>query len=126
VTSSRHHNIYIDGAVCFWTSSIIDHLPVFRSPTAVREVLAVLDQCRARYGVKLVGYVLMPEHIHLAVWAERAETVQLFLRQFLRMACARSSTTFTPTPCGAAWYRWRRTMSSLAPDGTRVVARSLP
>ena len=86
MTSSRHHNIYIDGAVCFWASSIVGRRPVFRSSTAARRAKAVLDQCRGRHGVTLVGYVLMPEHIHRAVWAERAETVQLLLRQSLRMA----------------------------------------
>jgi len=31
MTSITRHNIHIDGAACFWTSLIIDHLPVFRS-----------------------------------------------------------------------------------------------
>jgi putative transposase len=86
--SKRHHNVYIDGAVCFWTSSIIDWLPVFRSKTACEAVVAILDDCRSRCGVKLVAYVLMPDHVHLAIWAEEAEDVKRFLRQFLRLSSA--------------------------------------
>lgn len=88
MASTRHHNIYIDGAVCFWTSSIIYRLPVFRSRAACRSVLQILDECRKRYGVKLLGYVLMPEHIHLAAWSEQSDVMQTFLRQFLRLSAA--------------------------------------
>lgn len=84
LSSTRYHNIYIDGAVCFWTSSIIQGTPILRSPTACRKVLDVLDECRVRHGVKLVGYVLMPDHLHLAVWSESASSVQTFLKDFLR------------------------------------------
>ena len=88
MTSNRYHNTYIDGAVCFWTSSIINHLPVLRSRTACLKVLAALDSCRTRYGVKLLGYVIMPEHIHLAVWAESSSNVKVFIREFLRITSA--------------------------------------
>ena len=88
MTSARYRNTYIDGAVCFWTSSIMDSLPVLRSKTACKTVLSVLDESRKRYKVKLVGYVLMPEHIHLAVWSEHSNDVQVFLRQFLRLSAS--------------------------------------
>ncbi|MEN6522067.1 MAG: hypothetical protein ABFD46_13070 [Armatimonadota bacterium] len=64
MTSARHHNIYIDGAACFWTSSVIDKLPVFRSRTACITVLDTLDKCRRVTNVKLLGYVLMLAYIH--------------------------------------------------------------
>jgi REP element-mobilizing transposase RayT len=64
----------------------VDWLPVLRSKTACTAVLRILDECRGRYGVKLLGYVIMPDHIHLAVWSERAHDVQTFLRQFLRLS----------------------------------------
>ena len=88
MTSTRYHNFYADGAVCFWTSSIIDGIPVLRSPTACRKVLEIIGQCRARYGVKLLGYVLMPEHVHIAVWSERAVDAKGFIREFLRRSSA--------------------------------------
>ncbi len=30
--TNRWHNYFEDGAVCFWTSSIIEHIPALRSP----------------------------------------------------------------------------------------------
>jgi hypothetical protein len=32
--ANRWHNYFEDGAVCFWTSSIIERIPARRSPTA--------------------------------------------------------------------------------------------
>ncbi len=81
--------MFLDGAVCFWTSAVVARVPVLRSPKAARLLLQVLDECRVRCGVKLVGYVIMPDHIHLAVWAEDASAIKRFLRQFLGAASSR-------------------------------------
>jgi putative transposase len=88
MTSTRYQNIYIDGAVCFWTSSIMDWLPVLGSKTARKAVLKILDELRQHRNVKLVGYVLMPDHVHLAVWSERAGDTQRFLKQFLSLSAS--------------------------------------
>ena len=91
MTSSRYHNIYENNAVCFWTSAIVGRIPLFSSATAARAVLSILDECRARCGVKLPGYVLMPDHVHLAAWSERAQDVQRFLRQVLGISSAKTA-----------------------------------
>ncbi len=90
--------MYIDGAVCFWTSSIIYSLPVLRSRTACLKMLEILGGCRVRHGVKLVGYVLMPDHVHLAVWSESAADVQAFIKDLLR----RSATAIADLASSAA------------------------
>lgn len=84
MTSQRHHNVYEDGAVCFWTSSVVGFALVLSSPTAARTILAIWDDCRRKYDVKLLGYVIMPNHIHLAVWSERSEDVRKFITHSLR------------------------------------------
>jgi putative transposase len=88
MTSDRHRNIYTDGAVCFWTSSIIEWIPVFKSRTACLAVLGILDTCRDRYGVRLLAYVLMPDHIHLAVWSESGRVARAFLQRFLALTAS--------------------------------------
>lgn len=88
MTSQRHHNVYEDGAVCFWTSSVVEFVPIFRSRTAASHLMLIWDECRNQYGVKIIGYVVMPNHIHIALWAEKSETVKKFINQMLK----RSST----------------------------------
>ena len=87
--STRHHNLFLDGAACFWTSAIVEHIPVLRSPTAARALLAIWDEYRKRYNVRVLGYVIMPDHIHLLVWSEHKEDVERFLEQTLSAASGR-------------------------------------
>jgi REP element-mobilizing transposase RayT len=47
-------------------------------------VLDTLDKCRKVTNVKLLGYVLLPEHFHLVAWSEVSNNVRVFIRQFLR------------------------------------------
>ncbi|MEN6356330.1 MAG: transposase [Armatimonadota bacterium] len=90
MASSRHHNTYIDGAAIFWTNSIVEGIPILRSPTAARSLVEIIEDCRCGYGVKIPGYVVMPDHFHIIAWAEDVNHTKLFIRQIL----SRSSATF--------------------------------
>ncbi len=89
MSANRYHNYYQDGAVCFWTSSIEHRVPVLRSRTAARALIETMVECRSRCGAKILGYVIMPDHVHIAVWTERAVDTQRFLRQFLGTTSAK-------------------------------------
>ncbi len=51
----------------FITCSCYHRQPFLRSVPARDLFLEILDQVRHRYGLTLVGYVVMPEHIHLLI-----------------------------------------------------------
>ncbi len=51
----------------FITCSCYRRQPFLRSVRARDLFLKVLDEVRHRYGLTLVGYVVMPEHIHLLI-----------------------------------------------------------
>ncbi len=51
----------------FITFSCYRRLPLLGSAQARSEFVRVLDQVRNEYGFKLVGYVVMPEHVHLLI-----------------------------------------------------------
>jgi putative transposase len=108
--SDRYHNQFPDGAACFWTSSVVDHIPVFRSRTACLALLDVWNTYRARYGIKLLGYVIMPEHIHVTLWSEKGERAERFVEQTFRRSSAEiASMTQKAAGCGndaaAGWLR---------------------
>jgi REP element-mobilizing transposase RayT len=84
MTSIRHHNIYIDGAACFWTSTVVEFVPILRSRIVAQMLLDIWDENRKRYRVKIIGYVIMPNHLHIIVWAEESQRVRRFLEQSLR------------------------------------------
>jgi len=51
----------------FITCSCYRRLPLLRSSRAKNSFVQILDEVRERYGFALVGYGVMPEHIHLLV-----------------------------------------------------------
>lgn len=122
MTSQRHHNVYEDGAVCFWTSSVVGFATILASPTAARTLLAIWDDCRHKYDVKLLEYVVMPNHIHLAVWSERSEDVRKFITQSL----GRSSRALVAMTRSAAAkgneraFAWLRLFESHASKGEQA------
>ncbi len=81
---SRHHNLWQDGARWFWTSTIVEWTPVLRSPRAAALLLSIWDSRRERFGVRILGYVVMPEHFHILLWGPSADSVRKFLVQSLR------------------------------------------
>lgn len=122
MTSQRYHNYFTVCAAIFWTSSIVEHIPILRSLTACRRVLAILDERRRKYGVKLLGYVLMPDHIHLVVWCEDGSRCELFIEQALRrissaLAGMTAEAADRGDPVAAQWLSIFR---DRARDGARV------
>ena len=57
--------IYGQRHLHFVTFSCYHRLPLLRSGKARSVFVETLDRVRKEYGFKLVGYVVMPEHVHL-------------------------------------------------------------
>lgn len=58
---------YGRGHLHFITFSCYRRLPLLRSVRARNVFVKILGEVRDRYGFSLVGYVVMPEHIHLLI-----------------------------------------------------------
>ena len=58
---------YGRGHLHFITFACYRRLPLLRSVRARNVFVNILGQVRDRYGSSLVGYVVMPEHIHLLI-----------------------------------------------------------
>ncbi len=59
------HRTYGAHHLHFITCSCFHRLPFLKSARARDRVLEILQQTRRRYRFVVVGYVVMPEHIHL-------------------------------------------------------------
>ena len=76
----RWHNHYLDGHAHFCTATVSGWQPLLTG--AALDLL--YDQWRAAReatGVKLLAYVVMPDHFHAVVWAERGRAVSRFLQR---------------------------------------------
>ena len=61
----RLHRYYGAGYLHFITTSCYQRRPLLSSRRNRDLFLEVLEQVRRRYGFVVVGYVVMPEHVHL-------------------------------------------------------------
>src|SRR3954466_7279582 len=62
---NRLHRYYGAGYSHFVTTSCYQRLPLLGSPRKRDLFLSVLEHVQRRYRFNVVGYVLMPEHVHL-------------------------------------------------------------
>jgi putative transposase len=86
MSNQRYRNIYLDGCSHFCTATTVNFCPLLDNDQAREMMLAVWDRCRTRFGVRLEGFVIMPEHIHLVVRGS-ADGV----RKFMQYSLAESS-----------------------------------
>lgn len=61
------HRIYGAHHLHFITCSCYRRLPFLRSARARDQFLSIFEQTRQRYRFVVVGYVVMPEHVHLLI-----------------------------------------------------------
>jgi putative transposase len=72
----------------FITCSCYRRLPLFGSTRAKNLFVKILGQVRDRYGFSLVGYVVMPNHIHLLI-SEPAKGTPSTVLQVLKQRVSR-------------------------------------
>jgi putative transposase len=61
------HRTYGSHHLHFVTCSCYRRLPFLSSARARDRFLSILEETRQRYRFVVVGYVVMPEHIHLLI-----------------------------------------------------------
>ena len=79
----------IEGSIFYITSNIYNRLHIFTRPSFIIPILDSLNYYRYQYDCKLVGYVIMPDHIHLLIWPTIEKAVTDFMRDFKRFTSGR-------------------------------------
>ena len=65
---SQPHRYYGGNHLHYLTTSTYRRARVFSSERFSRHFVATLGNLRQELGFRIIGYVLMPEHVHLLVW----------------------------------------------------------
>ncbi len=87
---SRYRIVETDG-VHFLTCTVVEWLPAFIGKDACDLVVATLDNLRQRKGLRLYGYVIMENHLHLVASApDLSDAMQRFksytARELIRLS----------------------------------------
>ena len=108
---------YGRGDLHFVTFSCYRRRPYLGTPRARNRFVKVLDQVRSRFTFLLIGYVVMPEHVHLLVSEPKKsnpsrvlqvlkQKVSRSLRNPVRKSSTQLSLSFAdPTDSPAFWQR---------------------
>ncbi|MCB9849338.1 MAG: transposase [Phycisphaerales bacterium] len=68
---SRLRRVNEPGHVHFWTISCYRRLHFFHDDGMKRVVVEALDQMRTKFGICLMAYVVIPEHVHVLLLPHR-------------------------------------------------------
>ena len=79
----------IDGSIYYITTVIYNRLNVFVQPSFIIPIFDSLNYYRFQYACKIVGYVIMPDHIHLLIFPQSQQAVTDFMRDFKRFTSGR-------------------------------------
>ncbi len=85
---ARLRRAYGTGYLHFITFSCFERRPLLGAPQCRDLFLRILEETRSRYGIVVVGYVIMPEHVHLLL-SEPEESNHSVVLQVLKQRFAR-------------------------------------
>jgi putative transposase len=83
------HRFYGGNDLHFLTFSCYRRIPLFNDPFRCDLFLQILERVRRRYRLVVLGYVVMPEHVHLLVSESQRETLSTAI-QALKLGLVRS------------------------------------
>ena len=80
----KWRNISLEGYAYFITTKIKDYIKVFETKPYFDIIIENLNFYRKKFGFKLWGYVIMPEHIHLMIYLSGKDDVSKIMEEFKR------------------------------------------
>jgi putative transposase len=98
----RLKRFYETADLHFITFSCFHREPHLQSSTRKDHFLSVLESVRRRYGFAIIGYVVMPEHVHLLLSKPEAGDLSIVL-QVLKQSTSRDSEL--ESKIGGLWQR---------------------
>jgi REP element-mobilizing transposase RayT len=82
-------NIYLDNYSYFFSSKIVEGIPVLESKRPKKILLDLMNFYREKYKTKIQAYVIMPTHLHLIINSQEGENVKSLMQNLLRRSSIR-------------------------------------
>jgi putative transposase len=78
----RPPHFHIDGHIYYITTNIYARQPLLCRPSFVIPIIDSLNFYRYQYAFKLLGYAIMPDHLHLLIWPPSHTRLEDIMRDF--------------------------------------------
>ena len=77
------------GHIYYVTTNVYNCLPIFTRPSFIIPLIDSLNYYRYQHSCKLLGYVIMPDHIHLLLFPIGDSALDAFMRDYKRFTAGR-------------------------------------
>ena len=91
----------------FVTTTTVERIPVFKSQAVCESVVAQLEETSRYFAVSLVGYVLMPSHLHALLGLPKIEFLSKFMQSFKSLTSRRLKNLFSDNLKNSLWNTGR-------------------
>lgn len=81
--------IHLEDTIYYVTSVIYGRLPLFIRSSTIIPLIDSLNFYRYKQQFKLLGYVIMPDHVHFLVWLYGKATISDIMRDFKKFTAVR-------------------------------------
>jgi REP element-mobilizing transposase RayT len=79
----------VAGSIYYVTTNIYKRLPIFSSSSFIIPLLDSLNFYRFQHSFSLLGYVIMPNHLHLLIWPDGHSSIEEIMRDFKKFTAVR-------------------------------------
>jgi len=80
---------HIEGHIYYITTVVYNRLPIFTRPSFIIPLIDSLNFYRYKQEFKILGYVIMPDHIHLIIWPFGKSTPSDITRDYKKFTSTR-------------------------------------
>ena len=81
--------IQLQESIYYITSVIYNRLPIFTTASYVIPIIDSLNFYRYKQNYKILGYVVMPDHVHLLIWIQGQSTISQIMRDLKKYTAVR-------------------------------------
>ena len=81
--------VHLPDAIYYITTVVYNRLAIFSSASYAIAVIDSLNFYRYKQQYKLLGYVIMPDHLHLLIWLQGKSTISEIMRDLKKYTAVR-------------------------------------
>jgi REP element-mobilizing transposase RayT len=83
------NRIHLPDSIYYLTTVVYGRLPIFTTASYVVSVIDSLNFYRYKKKYKILGYVVMPDHLHLLIWLHGNSTISEIMRDLKKYTAVR-------------------------------------
>ena len=80
---------HIEGHIYYITTNVYNQLPLFVKPAYIIPLFDSLNFYRYRYHFRILGFTIMPDHIHIIIWPQVGAPISDIMRDFKKFTARR-------------------------------------